>query len=51
MTYHVNFPKGTGQTQRALGVQQVLEWAFRIENVQLELPPPKDVSEESYGFG
>lgn len=51
MTHHVRFPKGPGRTKRALGVQQVLEWAFRIEKAQLELPPPKDVSEESYGFG
>ncbi|MFN3311936.1 MAG: hypothetical protein ACK46Q_00500 [Hyphomonas sp.] len=51
MTHHVRFPKGTGRTKRALGIQQVLEWAFRIEKAQLELPPPKDVSEESYGFG
>lgn len=51
MTHHVRFPKGTSRTKRALGVQQVLEWAFRIEKAQLELPPPKDVSEESYGFG
>ena len=51
MTHHVRFPKGTGRTKRALGVQQVLEWAFRIEKAQLELPPPKDVSEKSFGFG
>lgn len=51
MTHHVRFPKGTGRTKRALDVQQVLEWAFRIEKAQLELPPPKDVSEESYDFG
>ena len=51
MTHHVRFPKGTGRTKRALGVQQVLEWAFRIEKAQLELPTPKDVSEESFGFG
>lgn len=51
MTHHVRFPKGTGRAKRALSVQQVLEWAFRVEKAQLELPPPKDVSEESYGFG
>ena len=39
------------KTKRALGVQAVLEWAFRIEKAQLELPPPKDVSEEGFGFG
>ena len=40
-----------GRTKRALGVQAALEWAFRIEKAQLELPPPKDVSEEGFGFG
>jgi hypothetical protein len=39
------------KTKRALGVQAVLEWAFRVEKAQLELPPPKDVSEEGFGFG
>lgn len=51
MTHHVRIPKGTGRTKRTLGVQQVLEWAFRIEKAQLELPPPKDVSAVSFGFG
>jgi len=32
-------------------VQAVLEWAFRTEKARLELPPPKDVSGESFGFG
>ena len=27
----------------ALGVQAVLEWAFRVEEAQLELPMRKDV--------
>ena len=40
-----------GRTKRTLGVQAALEWAFRIEKAQLELPPPKDVSEEGFGFG
>ena len=39
------------KAKRALGVQAVLEWAFRVEKAQLELPPPKDVSEEGFGFG
>ena len=42
---------GGGRVKRALGVQAVLEWAFRVEKSQLELPPPKDVSEEDFGFG
>ena len=37
--------------KHALGVQAVLEWAFRVEKAQLELPPPKDVTEEGFGFG
>ena len=37
--------------KRALGVQAALEWAFRIEQAQLELPLPQDVSEEGFGFG
>jgi len=39
------------KVKRALGVQALLEWAFRVEQAQLELPPPKDVSEEGFGFG
>jgi hypothetical protein len=42
---------GTTKTKRALGVQAALEWAFRVERAQLELPPPKDVTEEGFGFG
>jgi hypothetical protein len=38
------------KTKRALGVQAALEWAFRVEKAQLELPPPKDVSEEGFGL-
>ena len=39
------------KVKRALGVQAALEWAFRVEQAQLELPPPKDVIEERFGFG
>ena len=42
---------GGGRVERALGVQAALEWAFRVEQAQLELPPVKDVSEEGFGFG
>ena len=42
---------GGGRVKRALGVQAALEWAFRIEKAQLELPPPQDGTDESYGFG
>ena len=37
--------------KRALGVQAALEWAFRIEKAQLELPLPENVTEEGFGFG
>ena len=40
-----------GRTKRALGVQAALEWAFRIEKAQLELPAPKYVTDEGFGFG
>ena len=40
-----------GRTKRALGVQAALEWAFRIEKAQLELPTPKNMTEEGFGFG
>ena len=37
--------------RRQLGVQAILEWAFRVERAQLELPLPKDASEKGFGFG
>ena len=42
---------GKSKVKRALGVQAALEWAFRVEKAQLELPAPKDVGEEGLGFG
>jgi len=42
---------GGAKVKRALGVQALLEWAFRVEQAQLELPLPKNVSEEGFGFG
>jgi hypothetical protein len=42
---------GSTRVSRALGVQAALEWAFRTEKAQLELPPPKDAIEEGFGFG
>ncbi|MBZ0130437.1 MAG: hypothetical protein K8F59_15125 [Rhodobacteraceae bacterium] len=42
---------GGAKVKRAMGVQAILEWAFRVEKAQLELPPSKDVSEEGFGFG
>ena len=34
-----------------MGIQAALEWAFRVEKAQLELPQQKDVAEEGFGFG
>lgn len=39
-----------GRVKRAMGVQQALEWAFRIEKAQLELPERPD-PERGQGFG
>ena len=50
MTMHRSINCG-GRQKRALGVLAILEWAFRVEKAQLELPLPKDVSEEGFGFG
>ena len=44
-------PSAGGKSKRALGVQAALEWAFRVEKAQLELPPRQDADEESRGFG
>ena len=50
MTLHRRI-KSNARQKRALGVQAILEWAFRVEKAQLELPPPKNAGEESSGFG
>ena len=42
---------GGAKVKRALGVQAVLEWAFRVEKAQLELPVRRDIDEEGFGFG
>lgn len=42
---------GGGRLKRALGVQAALEWAFRVEKAQLELPLPEDRTGESFGYG
>lgn len=36
--------------KRSMTVQQALEWAFRVEHAQLELPEPPD-PERGHGFG
>lgn len=49
-----NTDRGTsGRPKREMTVQLVLEWAFRVEKAQLELPPPSDVEgteAQSYGL-
>ena len=41
-----------GRQKRSMSVQQALEWAFRIEHAQLELPEPPDPErEQGFGFG
>jgi hypothetical protein len=42
---------GSAQRKRPLGVQAALEWAFRVEKVQLDLPPTRHATEESFGYG
>jgi hypothetical protein len=42
---------GSGRPKRSMSVQQALEWAFRVEKAQLELPMPKGVTDEGFGFG
>jgi len=41
---------GGAKMKRALGVQAALEWAFRIEKAQLELPLPQDLTDAGFGF-
>jgi hypothetical protein len=42
---------GSRSVRRVLGVQAALEWAFRTEQAQLELPLPQEITEEGFGFG
>ena len=42
---------GGTRVKRALGVQAILEWAFRVEKAQLELPVRRDIDEEGFRFG
>lgn len=52
MSIHSRICRAGGtKVKRALGVQAALEWAFRVEKAQLELPLPEDVTEEGFGFG
>jgi hypothetical protein len=51
MTFHGRISRSVGKQKRALGVQAILEWAFRVEKAQLELPPPTNSVEEAGGYG
>ncbi|SNS30279.1 hypothetical protein [Antarctobacter heliothermus] len=51
MTMQRKIAPGGTRIKRALGVQAALEWAFGVEKAQLELPLPKGVAEEGFGFG
>lgn len=52
MSFHSRIGRAGGtKVKRALGVQAALEWAFRVEKAQLELPLPQDVNDEGFGFG
>ena len=52
MNIHSRFPSRHTRNRRALGVQQILEWAFRTEKAQLELPePPAPERADKFGFG
>ncbi|AUH33112.1 hypothetical protein [Paracoccus tegillarcae] len=55
MSIHSRFPNRSSTRTRAkcaLGVQQVLEWAFRTEKARLELPEPPDPERgDRPGFG
>jgi len=42
---------GGTKVKRTLGVQAILEWAFRVEKAQLELPQRRDIDEEGFSFG
>lgn len=43
---------GVSHLKRSMSVQQALEWAFRVEHAQLELPEPPDLEREhGFGFG
>jgi hypothetical protein len=52
MSFQSRIPRHGGKVKRALGVQQILEWAFRVEKAQLDLPEPPDPERGAgYGFG
>ena len=50
---HTHSPRTShGRPKRVMSVQQALEWAFRVEHAQLELPEPPDPERgQVFGFG
>ena len=42
---------GSGKAKRSMSIQQALDWAFRVEKAQLELPLPQNAAEEGHSFG
>jgi hypothetical protein len=51
MKHHRSLHARAGRgPKRSMSVQQALEWAFRVEHAQLELPEPPD-PERGQGFG
>lgn len=51
MTFMRPINNRSTRQKRALGMQAILEWAFGVEKVQLELPERKGISGEGFGFG
>ena len=52
MSAHDRFGRtGDKRVKRGLGVQALLEWAFWVEQAQLELPVRRDIDAEGFGFG
>ncbi|WP_114965149.1 hypothetical protein [Alkalilacustris brevis] len=53
MSFHSKIGRaGGGRVKRTLGVQAALEWTFRVEKAQLELPErPDPERERGFGFG
>lgn len=49
MSIHARFPNSNARTKRLLGVQQILELAFRTEKARLELPEPPDLRRGQVG--
>ena len=42
---------GGTKVKRALSVQAILEWVFRVEKAQMEMPQRRDIDGEGFGLG